>query len=297
MFLEVLLDPTWRLETLAVLGRINRLSEAATFPGHCSRIPNDCEARTYDVEHDQRQPVGWQAGNTSSYWRWEADYMERRTQIRVVLTALVAFLPVTTIVIAPGASAAPAPIKIALITDLTGPGGPIYSTSPSAFDARIDLQNAEGGVNGHKLVPLVIDDQTSPTAVMTAVQDALSRGALGIVSTSGVIRRSCPELRYGFTECSGISGPRGWRRRVAHGSVATPRGWDQMHLPDGTHAGPTEVGISFRLTRLKRHFELVPRYPTFALSPTGTCAARPTRVEEDGFAGGTFLGRADGPLP
>ena len=112
--------------------------------------------------------------------------MERRTQIRVVLTALVAFLPVTTIVIAPGASAAPAPIKIALITDLTGPGGPIYSSSPSAFDARIDLQNAEGGVNGHKLVPLVIDDQTSPTAVMTAVQDALSRGALGMVSTSGV---------------------------------------------------------------------------------------------------------------
>jgi branched-chain amino acid transport system substrate-binding protein len=46
------------------------------------------------------------------------------------------------------------------------------------------LQNAEGGVNGHKIIPLVIDDQTSPTEVVTAVQDAISKGAFGIVSTS-----------------------------------------------------------------------------------------------------------------
>ena len=41
-----------------------------------------------------------------------------------------------------------------------------------------------GGVNGHKLVPLVIDDQTSPTVIATALQDALSKGAFGIVSQS-----------------------------------------------------------------------------------------------------------------
>ena len=39
-------------------------------------------------------------------------------------------------------------------------------------------------MNGHKLVGIVIDDQTSPSGVSTAVQDALSKGALGIVSTS-----------------------------------------------------------------------------------------------------------------
>ena len=43
--------------------------------------------------------------------------------------------------------------------------------------------------------------------------------------------------------------------------------------------------------------ELVPRHPTFALSPTGTCVARSTRVEEDGFAGGPCVGCAGGPLP
>jgi branched-chain amino acid transport system substrate-binding protein len=81
------------------------------------------------------------------------------------------------------ASAAPAPITIAYVTDLTGPGAAENSTSPAGFDARIALQNAMGGVHGHKLVPLVIDDQTSPSQIATAVQEADSK-AFGIVSQS-----------------------------------------------------------------------------------------------------------------
>ncbi len=77
----------------------------------------------------------------------------------------------------------PAPITIAYVTDLTGEGGAENSTSPAGFEARIALQNAEGGVHGHKLVPLVIDDQTSPTQIATAVQEADSK-AFGIVSQS-----------------------------------------------------------------------------------------------------------------
>ena len=55
-----------------------------------------------------------------------------------------------------------------------------------AFEARLDLQNAQGGIDGHKLVPLVIDDQTSPTEISTGVQEAISKGAIGIVSESPV---------------------------------------------------------------------------------------------------------------
>ena len=83
----------------------------------------------------------------------------------------------------PTAGASPAPITIAYITDLTGEGASENGTSPAGFEARLDLQNAEGGVNGHKLVPLVIDDQTSPSEYETAVQEADSK-ALGIVSQS-----------------------------------------------------------------------------------------------------------------
>jgi len=85
-----------------------------------------------------------------------------------------------------GAATSGAPITLAMITSLTGPGSSEFTTAPAGFDARIALQNAEGGVNGHKLSGLVLDDQTSPTEVTTAVQDAISKGAFGIVSTSAL---------------------------------------------------------------------------------------------------------------
>jgi branched-chain amino acid transport system substrate-binding protein len=81
------------------------------------------------------------------------------------------------------ASAAPAPITIAYISSLTGAGGAQDGSSPSGFQARIALQNAQGGVHGHKLVPLVLDDQTSPSNIATVVQEADTR-AFGIVSQS-----------------------------------------------------------------------------------------------------------------
>lgn len=83
-----------------------------------------------------------------------------------------------------GAATSEPPITLAMISSLTGPGAAEFSQAPAGFKARIALQNAEGGVNGHKLVGLVLDDQTSPTAIATAVQDALAKGAFGIVSTS-----------------------------------------------------------------------------------------------------------------
>jgi branched-chain amino acid transport system substrate-binding protein len=83
-----------------------------------------------------------------------------------------------------GAATSGAPITLAMITSLTGPGSAEFSQAAAGFNARLAQQNAEGGVNGHKLVGLVLDDQTSPSAIATAVQDALSRGAFGIVSTS-----------------------------------------------------------------------------------------------------------------
>ena len=50
--------------------------------------------------------------------------------------------------------------------------------------ARVDLQNAEGGVNGRKINLSVVDDQTNPTLTSTAVQEAVSGGAVGIVANS-----------------------------------------------------------------------------------------------------------------
>jgi ABC-type branched-subunit amino acid transport system substrate-binding protein len=106
-----------------------------------------------------------------------------RTMSKVLLTAA-AILPLTAVGMATvPAEASPAPITIAYISSLTGEGASQDGSSPAGFKARIALQNAEGGVNGHKLVPLIIDDQTSPSEITTGVQSADSK-AFGIVSQS-----------------------------------------------------------------------------------------------------------------
>jgi branched-chain amino acid transport system substrate-binding protein len=76
------------------------------------------------------------------------------------------------------------PVKIALITSLTGIAAPEYQTTPQGFLARIDLQNAEGGIDGRKIVPIIFDDQGSLTSVVTATKEAIAEGAIGIVSVS-----------------------------------------------------------------------------------------------------------------
>ncbi len=106
--------------------------------------------------------------------------------LAVILAATGALPLVLAGAVAAPATASSAPITIAFVTDLTGAGAAENSTAPAGFKARIALQNANGGVNGHQIVPLVIDDNTSPSLVVTAVQDAISKGAFGIVSESPV---------------------------------------------------------------------------------------------------------------
>jgi len=87
---------------------------------------------------------------------------------------------------AAAAEGAPAPYVIVLVDSETGPAGPQYVGSIPAFEARIDLQNAEGGINGRQIDAVVVDDQTSPTGIQNAVQLALSKNPIGIVSNSAL---------------------------------------------------------------------------------------------------------------
>ncbi len=106
-----------------------------------------------------------------------------------VAVAMVAGLPLALVATstsqmpAAAASASKSPITIAYISSLTGEGGSEDGDSPQGFEARLDEQNAQGGIDGHKLVPLVLDDQTSPSLIDTVVQEADSK-AFGIVSQS-----------------------------------------------------------------------------------------------------------------
>ncbi len=83
-----------------------------------------------------------------------------------------------------GAAGSGSPLTIVMISSLTGQAGSEFGNSPAGFNARIALQNAQGGVNGHKIKGIILDDQTSPTQIATVVQQALSKNPIGIVSNS-----------------------------------------------------------------------------------------------------------------
>jgi branched-chain amino acid transport system substrate-binding protein len=90
--------------------------------------------------------------------------------------------PSSTVATTGGSTGGKAPITIALVTSLTGPGADQFVPGPDAFNARIAAQNAIGGVNGHLIKGIVVDDQTTQPTL--AIQNALSKGAFGIVAES-----------------------------------------------------------------------------------------------------------------
>jgi branched-chain amino acid transport system substrate-binding protein len=109
-----------------------------------------------------------------------------RVALASALAASLCFVGTVGLTTESAGAATASPITIALVCTCTGAGGPEYQGVPGAFRARVDFQNANGGVNGHKISTLVLDDQTSPTQASTAVQEAVSHGVLGIVSVSAL---------------------------------------------------------------------------------------------------------------
>jgi branched-chain amino acid transport system substrate-binding protein len=86
-----------------------------------------------------------------------------------------------------GSSAATGvPVKIALVTSLTGAASAQFQTAPAGFLAAVAAQNAMGGINGHKIVGEVLDDQSSPTQTALVIQKAISDGNIGIVADSSL---------------------------------------------------------------------------------------------------------------
>jgi branched-chain amino acid transport system substrate-binding protein len=79
------------------------------------------------------------------------------------------------------ASTSKAPIIIGYISDETGAAASTYINAIQGAQARIDAQNAIGGVNGHKLELVAEDDQSTPTGNSTAAHLLVSKGAFGII--------------------------------------------------------------------------------------------------------------------
>lgn len=75
-------------------------------------------------------------------------------------------------------------VTIGYIYSGTGVAGSTSKNGGKGFQARIDRQNAQGGVNGRKIKAVVIDDQSS-SANLTAAQDLVqNRNAFMVVDDS-----------------------------------------------------------------------------------------------------------------
>lgn len=84
---------------------------------------------------------------------------------------------------APGVTAKA--IKIGYITSVTGVASSTFADGEQGALARIDQQNAEGGVHGRKLELVSADDQSSPAQFLTAAQDLVqNKDVFGVIPFS-----------------------------------------------------------------------------------------------------------------
>jgi branched-chain amino acid transport system substrate-binding protein len=79
------------------------------------------------------------------------------------------------------ASAGKAPILIGMISDETGSASSNYIGAADGAEARIDAQNAAGGVDGHKLELVSEDGTSTPGGNSTAAHLLVSKGVFGII--------------------------------------------------------------------------------------------------------------------
>ena len=204
---------------------------------------------------------------------------------RIALTVAVATMLGVTGLIGFGAASASAatatksPITIALVCTCSGPGGPEYQGVPGAFRARIDLQNANGGVNGHKISTLVLDDQTSPTQASTAVQEAVSQGVLGIVSISALFFEGAKYAQQADIPVTGSfqDGPE-WGQQPYTNMFASDNGSLDPKYPVNTGIGKFLVSKGGNRRRLLRLRDLAIVHPLgYRYRPVGDPRRRQAR--------------------
>lgn len=89
---------------------------------------------------------------------------------------------------APSAGASAAPITIGLIAEFSGGAASQYIGAQYGVQARFDVQNAKGGVNGHQLKVVTVDDQSTPAGNQLAAQDLVEdKGVFGVIDDSTVV--------------------------------------------------------------------------------------------------------------
>lgn len=93
---------------------------------------------------------------------------------------------------APGIT--PNSVTVGLFSDFTGSQAAGFTTVPIGFNARIALQNAEGGVYGRQIKITEGDTTSTTTGALTAAQTLVSKNAFAVAAISVVMFAAQPYL-------------------------------------------------------------------------------------------------------
>lgn len=83
------------------------------------------------------------------------------------------------------------PIRIGAICNCSGPAGSSEAPPLDALRSWVQATNAKGGINGHRIELIVVDDRSDPSRARAAAQDMVeNRGVVAIVSPFAVLTHS-----------------------------------------------------------------------------------------------------------
>jgi branched-chain amino acid transport system substrate-binding protein len=99
-----------------------------------------------------------------------------------------------------------APIKLGVLTSLTGPASSAYTTVALGVKARLALQNSQGGIGGHKLTYVMADDQSTTQGAGTGATQLIQQdNVYGILDVSNVFVGAVPTTERFGIPVAGVS--------------------------------------------------------------------------------------------
>lgn len=142
------------------------------------------------IRHSRTISTSGNLGATSPGVGWPRRHLRRTTLTLAALAVsaglLTALSSTSAAAPAPAKSsslkpAAAGPIKIGMITSLSGPYTPLGTNDKLGATQEVNAINAAGGIDHRKIDLIVEDDQTNPTQAVVDYQTLLSDGVVAIV--------------------------------------------------------------------------------------------------------------------
>ena len=177
------------------------------------------------------------------------------------------------------AAAQGTPIKVGVLTSLTGPYSSGFTTVEKAVKARLGLVNDAGGINGHKITYVMADDTGSPTGAKAAVQKLIQQDKVfGIIDASPVFYGAAAAVKAAAIPVSGVSfdGCECWQDK-SYSTIFDATGYSDLHTVS------TTMGAFFKSQGATKVAAIANQGPSSAASAKAAIASAKVAGLQAGF--------------